>query len=224
MSFEGFKKASADYGALMEQIVRFNKVKICVEVGVAYGTTMHYLCRGIKHNAGTVHGFDLWAQHGLQNQFGALSSKDQVTTYLQKEGHSNFKLTQIDSKTEAFKNKIAELGLIDFAFIDGCHSYGGVKNDFDIIYPRLSDSGMIMFHDTCVIDGCREFIIDLRTKYYSGEYDIINFPYGGDRRFGLSLLAKRSYSHGVEIDEICGSPSDPADIYEKEQQWLRSKR
>ena len=226
MLFDRFKDVSNDYGLFIEQLVRFNKVKTCVEIGVAFGTTTHYLCKAV-HDAqteGTVYGYDVWAQHGVIKRCGQLSSKKEVDNYLRSEGHTNFILEQVNTTTPEFKNMIGKIGPIDFAFIDGCHSYGGIKNDFDIVYPLLSDHGMIMFHDTCVIDGCREFVIDLRDKYYNGEYDIVDFPYGGHRRFGLALLVKRSFSHGVLIDEICGSESSPQEIYKKESDWINSKK
>jgi hypothetical protein len=37
---------------------------------------------------------------------------------------------------------------IDFLFIDGDHSYDGVKKDFDLYSKLLSDSGVIVLHDT----------------------------------------------------------------------------
>lgn len=37
---------------------------------------------------------------------------------------------------------------IDFLFIDGDHSYEGVKLDFDLYSTILSDKGVIMIHDT----------------------------------------------------------------------------
>ena len=37
---------------------------------------------------------------------------------------------------------------IDFLFIDGDHSYEGVKSDFDLYSTIMSDNGTIMLHDT----------------------------------------------------------------------------
>jgi predicted O-methyltransferase YrrM len=36
---------------------------------------------------------------------------------------------------------------IDLLFIDGDHSYEGVKKDFELFYPLVAPSGMIAFHD-----------------------------------------------------------------------------
>ena len=94
------------------------------------------------------------------------------------------------------------------------------------MYPLLSLNGIIAFHDTLRISGCREFIIDLRTNYYDGTYDIVNFPYGnGNRRVGVSLLVKRTYpTIGICIDEEIGSKSKSKRIYLKEQNWFKEQQ
>jgi hypothetical protein len=119
------------------------------------------------------------------------------------------------------------------AYIDGCHSYDGIKNDFDIIYPQLSESGIIVFHDTLRIDGCREFMIDLRTKFWDGTYDLITFPWGSmfysdgnvvNRRTGISVLTKRSFATlDLPIDEQCNLDEHFNDIYVKEEEWYEAE-
>ena len=38
---------------------------------------------------------------------------------------------------------------IDFLFIDGDHSYNGVKKDFEMYSPLVRKGGLIVFHDIC---------------------------------------------------------------------------
>jgi hypothetical protein len=215
----------ADYGFFIGSLVNFNKCKIVVELGVAGGDTTDFLCHAVKNVNGHIYGFDMWNVHGLWNQFPTSSSKQYVENKLKNFGHLNFTLTQINTKTKEFKDKLNELcPVIDLAFIDACHSYEGIKNDFDAIYPHMTHDGIVVFHDTTVIDGCREFIIDLRDKLNDGTFDIMDFTYGfGPRRCALTVLKKRSFNHGVMIDEICGSPSTPEEIYKKENDWLNSE-
>lgn len=56
-----------------------------------------------------------------------------------------------DSHSPAMLNEVVNtLGgrQVDFLFIDGDHSYEGVKTDFALYSPLVAAGGMIMFHDT----------------------------------------------------------------------------
>src|SRR6266545_985458 len=39
--------------------------------------------------------------------------------------------------------------LVDLLFIDGDHTYDGVKQDFEMYSPLVHDAGMVAFHDIC---------------------------------------------------------------------------
>jgi len=223
-----------EQGPLLESLVYLNQAKVVVEVGVAEAKSTDWLCRGAKLRGGVVYGYDLWDTHGLNNQFEHWSSKEKCEAYLQSKGHTNFELTKINSRTPEFAKLIkSKHPSIDLAYIDGCHSYDGIKNDFDIIYPLLSESGVIVFHDTLRIDGCREFMIDLRTKFFDGTYDLITFPWGSmfysdgnvvNRRTGISVLAKRSFATlDLPIDEQCNLDEHFNDIYVKEEEWYEKE-
>ena len=213
---------SKEISPLFQGLIKFNRYKTIVEIGVFRGYSTRYLCEAAQVTGGIVYGFDFWGVEKFTKQKGY--SQEAVSSYLKKCKIKNFKLIQIDTKMEAFKQIIKEkCPVIDFAFIDGWHSYEGIKNDFDVVYPLLAETGMIAFHDTLKVDGCREFIMDLRTIYYDGAFDIIDLPWGnGERRVGVSILMKRTYpviDH--EIDEICGSLSTPDEIYLKEKDWYK---
>jgi hypothetical protein len=223
-----------EQGPLLESLVYLNQAQVIVEVGVAEAKSTDWLCRGAKLRGGKVYGYDLWDTHGLNNQFEHWSSKEKCETYLQSKGHTNFELTKINSRTPEFAELIkTKHPSIDLAYIDGCHSYDGIKNDFDVIYPLLSESGVIVFHDTLKIDGCREFMIDLRTKFFDGTFDLITFPWGSmfysdgnvvNRRTGISVLTKRSFATlDLPIDEQCNLDEHFNDIYVKEEEWYEAE-
>mgnify|MGYP001594168688 CR=1 FL=1 len=249
MSIDKWVKHSTEHGTLFKSIILLNKSKVCVEIGVAHGTTSKFLCEGAESVGGHLYGFDVWSDHGHKNipnneqyckeyekkygsrllyksEYGQISSKSDVIKYLKSSGLSAFTMTQIDSKDSSFNNVLKTMcPKIDFAFLDGDHSYNGLKNDFNAVYPLLSDIGIIAFHDTQKIDGCREFVLDLRTKLFDGTYDIVDFPFGnGKRKVGVSLLIKRAYPiTNQPIDEMCGSPSLPHEIMEREQEWYSNE-
>lgn len=209
----------SEHGRLFKEWITFNQYRTIVEIGVSKGECTIYLCEAARITGGKVYGFDNWEVHGLKNQFKPMSTKEKVKDRLTRAGYSNFKLTKVDTKTADFANAIAKLKPIDFAFIDACHSYQGIHNDFMAVYPNLSETGSIAFHDTLRIDGCRDFLIDLLTKYKDGTFDVISLPWGnGSRRVGVSILTKRTYHKiGIGIDEICGSNRTAEQIYQDEK-------
>lgn len=220
---------SDDHAQLLYSIARFMRSKVIVEVGVAYGDTTKWLCQAAKINDGFVYGFDVWEEHGVGNmRYGQKSSKEDVEKYL-KYFHncSNFKLEKVNtiSDKENFENMIKELGPLDFVFIDGDHSLAGVSNDFEIVYPYLSDKAVVVFHDTLICDGSRQFAHELRTKYKDSTFDVIDLPYGNfAQRCGLTMLFKRSFSTcGVDIIENCGATLSFEEIYENERKIIEGK-
>ena len=214
---------------LLKALVIFTESKTVVEVGVQRGDMAVHLCAAAEVNNGIYIGFDVWDIHGLNKQFEKVGDKTSVTNRLIENKLSKFVLENIDTvkNRKLFEERLDVLCLngIDFAFIDACHSYQGISNDFKSIYSRLSTTGTIAFHDTLRIDGCREFMLDLRTKFNDGTFDLIDFPFGsGDRRCGVSILSKRSFPIlDVGIDEICGSISEPSVIEYAETEWYKSE-
>lgn len=215
-----------DYSVFLESLILFTFRKSVVEIGVAFGATTFHLCRAVASNGtnGKVVGFDCWNIHGQNKQFPAFGSKRDVEYSLGGAHLNNFTLVEIDTTTPEFHEALkTHCPSIDFAFIDGCHSYAGVKNDFFAIKPFLTEDAIVTFHDTQRIDGIREFIIDLRTIYNDGTFDYIDLPYGGERRAGLGIMTFRKYPSKLKIDEICGSPNTPEQIENKEIEWYNAQ-
>jgi hypothetical protein len=216
--------------SFLEYLVKFINAKTVVEIGVQFGEAAVHLCHAANVNNGKYIGFDVWnSDPEFFKIYGNCGSKELVAQKLESNGLHNFTLNQIDTihNRNEFNNQLNLFcpNGVDFAFIDGNHSYFGVANDFFAIYPRLASTGVIAFHDTAKIDGCREFIFDLRTKYNDGTFDISDYPFGyGARNCGVTLLTKRSYSSSpISIDEICGSISEANEIELKEIEWLKNE-
>jgi hypothetical protein len=210
--------SSSQEQALIIGLVQLIEAKNVVEVGVAWGAMSAAICRAM-HQANNERnntlldtmqyvGFDIWGSHGPKgiSQMGSINDAVSVV----KQWGIPYEFIQIDTQNEQdrFRTLLDKRfpNGIDFAFIDGDHSYHGIANDFFNIWPRMTPTGIVAFHDTKVIDGCREFILDLR-KNNNGSYDIFDIPYGlRDRRNGVTVISKRTFIlPDALIDESCGS-------------------
>ncbi len=76
--------------------------------------------------------------------------------------------------------------LIDFLFIDGDHTYEGVKKDFELYVPLVRKGGMVAFHDAVIKDNdsvdVYKFWEEIKDKYKS---EIINL---GGTGVGLIVI------------------------------------
>lgn len=88
-------------------------------------------------------------------------------------------------------HKKENLPLIDLLLIDADHSYKGFKHDFEAFQNLMSDTGLILAHDTEVKDGENEFNFGIK-KYFkikifnNAKYQAISLPFWP----GLGIVRK----------------------------------
>lgn len=79
-------------------------------------------------------GVGFWKKNRPEKHFGKLGINKFLTTYVM--------TTKEFSKTKSLK--------YDYIYIDGDHSYPGVKLDYKLFWPKLNKGGFMVFHDVFV--------------------------------------------------------------------------
>jgi predicted O-methyltransferase YrrM len=128
--------------------------KVIIEIGTAYGGSLFALCKLAPEDAFTI-SIDL---PGGAFGDGYPEWKTPIYKYFKKEKQELILLRE-DSHLEASLEKIKKIlngKEVDFLFIDGDHTYEGVKQDFEMYSPLVKKDGIIAFHDIAP-NGLKEF-------------------------------------------------------------------
>lgn len=131
---------------LLYGLVRTLAPEVVVEIGSARGRSACALALACRQNGkGKVYAID---PH-VSNAWSDGGTADETYEFLCERLH-RYKLTRWCEvmkmrSSEAFRNWPRPIDLI---FIDGDHSYEGVKQDFELCAPYLSPNALVLFHDS----------------------------------------------------------------------------
>lgn len=121
------------------------KPRALLEIGTANGGTLFLFTRVAISDA-TIISVDLPG-----GPFGGGYPRWKIPLYksFTRDGQKIF-LIRSDSHNPKTLNQVKEIlgnGRLDFLFIDGDHTYEGVKRDFEMYSPLVRKGGIIAFHD-----------------------------------------------------------------------------
>jgi cephalosporin hydroxylase len=114
------------------------KPKVILEIGTAKGGTL-FLFSNIAHEEAILISVDLYQTIEKRILFRYIKKGKQKIYLIQGDSHSIETLRKIEEILKGRK--------VDFLFIDGDHSYEGVKRDFEMYSPLVRKGGIIAFHD-----------------------------------------------------------------------------
>ena len=156
--------------------------KTVLEIGTSLGGTLYTFSKVAANNATIIsvdlpRGYPLW-KIALYKSFAQGSQKIHL---VQGNSHAPSTLSKV--------KKIINETEVDVLFIDGDHSYEGVKRDFEMYTPLVRNCGLVVFHDIVSgpsesVGGVPKFWSEIKCSYSYIEI-VENWQQGG---FGIGVL------------------------------------
>ncbi len=145
-------------------IVREKKPRYILEIGTAWGGTLFLFTKIASKDARVISvdkqnrqgrgGYPIWKIPF----FKSFASPGQKIYLLPTDSHAKRTLEEVKNILNGNK--------LDFLFIDGDHSYEGVKMDFETYSPLVRKNGLIAFHDIAnKMDGPHKLLTEIKAQY-----------------------------------------------------------
>lgn len=127
------------------RVVMEAQPKVVVEIGTCHGGTLYLWCQAAHPSAALV-SIDLpegefgGGYHSSRTEFyRGFARERQEIHLLRADSHSASSVERVQQATGRRP--------VDFLFIDGDHTYAGVKADFELYSPLVREGGLIALHD-----------------------------------------------------------------------------
>ncbi|RJR41452.1 MAG: class I SAM-dependent methyltransferase [Desulfobacteraceae bacterium] len=153
----GASQVRSEFTSLFNE-VWVRQPRIVMEIGTARGGSLLAWCRLAETLAisidlpGGIHGGGYAAPRAKLYEEFAHGRKGVKVALLREDSHQE--------KTKTLVSSLLQGRRIDFLFIDGDHTYTGVKRDFELWKPLVANQGMVAFHD--IVDHPQQPSIDIR--------------------------------------------------------------
>lgn len=197
--------------AALTAFLRTRRLAVVVEIGTLHGGTLWAWCRLADSDALVVSidlpggAFGGGYDESDANRLRSYARAGQRVVLLRDDSHAN--------STVASLERILDGRRIDLLFIDGDHSYAGVKSDFEMYRHFVGEEGLVVFHDILPHPGvpeCEVHVLweQLRTAYDHlelidhrelrsfGEWGGLGVIFGGARTESGTLSETRSHGTG----------------------------
>lgn len=175
----------------LAEMAKQNRPRTIVEIGTAAGGTLYILCRYVK-SAQKIVSIDLPG-----GRFGGGYPAQKEKFFREFASDKKIYLLRGDSHTDEIMSALSKIlngENVDFLFIDGDHTYAGVKDDFQRYKGFVAKSGIVAFHDIVYhpqVPECEvyKFWKEVKTNYDTEEIIASkNQIWGG---IGVIYLANR---------------------------------
>lgn len=159
--------------------------KYILEIGTANGGSLFCFCR-LANPSATIISIDL-----PEEPFSGGYQRWKIPIYqaFTKENQKLYLLKE-DSHKEETLQKVKEIlngNELDFLYIDGDHSYEGVKKDFEMYGPLIRKGGIIAFHDISFSFLKEESSVDVPKFWGEIKFNYNYEEFVKDRRVGYGI-------------------------------------
>ncbi len=138
--------------ALYELAGTLEKNSFALEIGSYIGASSLMIAKGLN-NSSRLFCVDTW-----QNDAMTEGNWDSYQVFQENTRSVSTKISALRMTSELAAEVC--LNQLDFLFIDGDHSYEGVKMDFDIWFPKLKSGGIIAMHDIEWAEGVKRVVAE----------------------------------------------------------------
>jgi len=190
------------------EVVGRLKPRVLVELGTYSGSSFAAFCQAAVASGAPArcYGVDLWEGDVHMGAFDETLYND-IHAYVSSTfpGVATLVRKSFDDAVKDFSD-----GTIDLLHIDGTHTFEAVRNDFETWLPKMSERGVVLFHDVNVNEqntgpsaakfGVRKFFDTVKDRYPCIEFD---------HCWGLGVLVVGSQP-APEVMELVALSADPA--------------
>ena len=152
--------------ALYELAGTLEKNSFALEIGSYIGASSLMIAKGLN-NSSRLFCVDTW-----QNDAMTEGNWDSYQVFQENTRSVSTKISALRMTSELAAEVC--LNQLDFLFIDGDHSYEGVKMDFDIWFPKLKSGGVIAMHDIEWAEGVKRVVAEDVRPHISREGSLPN--------------------------------------------------
>lgn len=152
-------------------------LKNILEIGTARGGTLWALCQIASKKANIISLDMPGGQYGAMDYIEGKEDLERLKDFASPEQKMHI-IRQNSHSDSTFRKvkKILNQSKLDLLFIDGDHTYSGVKADWEMYSPLVREAGFIVFHDILDQDelypGCKvdEFWKELKNQNETWEF------------------------------------------------------
>jgi predicted O-methyltransferase YrrM len=118
---------------------RLIEPEVIVETGVAYGVSSAFILRALKMNGrGTLHSVDLPPLRREADRSWGVAVPEEL--------RGRWRLHR-GSSARVLPRLLQEVGTVDLFVHDSLHTYRNMRREFDIVWPRLRNGGLLLADD-----------------------------------------------------------------------------